>query len=132
MVYSIVLLAILCLALVPPATAQPQIRSDQVRHSGRIAEVAPDGSAIVLEELVAWSGPGAGVVPRSIRLTPRTAISVIERSGGMDGSPAAMPGWETAVIDAADLRRGDFVTVTTDDGRRTVAVAVQVLRPGSE
>jgi len=131
-IVGIVLAAGLSFALVVPATAQSPTRPDAVRHSGRIVEVAPDGSAIVVEELVTWSGPGTGVITRSIRLTPRTSIDVIQRTDSTDGDRAALPGWDTRVIDAAELRRGDFVTVTTDGDRRAVAVALQVVRPESE
>jgi hypothetical protein len=131
-IVGIVLAVVLCFALVAPVTAQSPTRPDAVRHSGRIVEVAPDGSAIVVEELLTWSGPGTGVVTRSIRLTPRTAIDVIQRADGWDGDRAALPGWDTRVIDAADLRRGDFVTVTTDGDRRAVAVALQVVRPATQ
>lgn len=34
--------------------------SDAVRHSGKIVEVASDASSIVVEEIVAWTGPGTG------------------------------------------------------------------------
>ena len=129
---SIVLAAVLWFALVIPATAQSSTRPDALRHSGWIVEVAPDGSAIVIEELVTWNGPGTGVVTRSIRLTSRTAIDVIQRADGTEGDRAALPGWDTRVIDAADLRRGDFVTVTTDGDRRAVAVALQVVRPATQ
>jgi hypothetical protein len=131
-IVGIVLTAVLCFALVAPVAAQPPTRPDAVRHSGRIVEVALDGSAIVVEELVTWSGPGTGVVTRSIRLTPGTAIDVIQLADDTDVDRAALPGWDTRVIDAADLRRGDFVTVTTDGDRRAVAVALQVVRPERE
>lgn len=124
-------LAMLVLALAVPATAQQASRPGETRHSGRIVEVAPDGSAIVLEEMVAWTGPGTGVVTRSIKLTPRTSIRLLERTARWEDDRSAMPGWDAQVIEASSLRRGDFVTVTTDD-RRTVAVALQVIRPAAE
>jgi hypothetical protein len=132
MIYTIVLAGVLGLVTTGSVAAQPQARADEVRHSGRIVEVAPDASAIVLEELVAWSGPGTGVVTRSIQLTPSTSMRVIERSGDADRDRTAMPGWDATTIDAGELRRGDFVTVTTRDDRRAVAVALQVVRPSSE
>jgi hypothetical protein len=115
-----------------PALNTSRWRDGGPPASGRIVEVAPDGSAIVVEELVTWSGPGTGVVIRSIRLTPRTAIRVIQRSGDEDGDRTAMPGWDARVIDAAGLRPGDFVTITTNDDRRTVAVALLVVHPTPE
>lgn len=132
MLSTIVLTGVLALVTAGSALAQPWSRADGVRHSGRIVEVAPDASAIVFEELVAWSGPGTGVVTRSIQLTPSTSIRVIERSGNGGRDRTAMPGWDATPIDAGDLRRGDFITLTTRDDRRTVAVALQVVRPISE
>jgi hypothetical protein len=144
----IALVGILVSALAAPAAAQstapaatPRPASDaavlkrhapapgEVRHSGRILEVAPDHSALVLEEIVAWKGPGTGVVRRSVQLTPRTSIRQVERTDQWDGPNHALPGWDAKVIDARDLRAGDFVTVTTDDDQRATAVALQIVRP---
>lgn len=104
----------------------------EVRHSGRILVVAPDGSAIVLEEIRTWTGPGTGLVTRSIRLKPRTSIRLIERAAGWEDDRTSMPGWDVETMDATSLRAGDFVTVTTDDDRRDVAVALLVVRPDAE
>jgi hypothetical protein len=101
----------------------------EVRHSGRIVDVSPDHSAIGLEEVTAWTGPGTGVVRRSIRLTPRTSIQLIERTDHWDNTP--MPGWDARPMPASQLRTGDFVTVTTDDDQRGTAVALQVIRSAS-
>jgi hypothetical protein len=135
----IALVAILIGVLPAPALAQPASRTGaagqqaprahEVRHSGRILEVAPAGSAIVLEEIVGWTGPGTGAVTRSIQLTPRTSIRLVERTEEWDGANSALPGWDATVIDAQDLRKGDFVTVTTDDDHRATAVAMQIVRP---
>jgi hypothetical protein len=103
-----------------------------VRHSGRILIVAPDVTAIVLEELVTWTGSGTGRVARSIRLTPRTSIRLIERAERWEGDRTSMPGWDVEIMEAASLRPGDFVTVTTDDDRRDVAVALLVVRTDTE
>jgi hypothetical protein len=146
----IALVGILVGALAAPAAAQstapaatPRPESDaaglkrhapaagEVRHSGRILEVARDGSALVLEEIVAWTGPGTGAVRRSIRLTPRTSIRVVERTDQWDGRNNALPGWDAKAIAARDLRPGDFVTVTTDDDQRATAVALQIVRPAA-
>jgi hypothetical protein len=121
----------LALALTGPAVAQERRQPGEVRHSGRILEVAPDGSAILLEEQVSWSGPGTGIVTRSIRLTPRTSIHLVERTDRWNGDRSSLPGWDVEMIGAASLRPGDFVTVTTDDDQHAVAVALQVVRPAT-
>jgi hypothetical protein len=104
-------------------------RANEVRHSGRIVEIADDGSAIVLEEIVAWTASGTGEVRRSIRLTPRTSFRLFERTDTWNGRGDALPGWDAKAIQARDLRTGDFVTVTTDDDRHDIAVALHVVRP---
>jgi hypothetical protein len=124
-------LVVLLLALAGSAFAQERAESTEVRHSGRILVIAPDASAIVLEELVTWTGPGTGLVTRSIRLTPDTSIHLIEREG-WKGDRTSMPGWDVETMDATRLRPGDFVTVTTDDDRHDVAVALLVVRPDAE
>jgi hypothetical protein len=128
----IALAAVLAALLLGPALADPVAASEKVRHSGRIVEVAPDGGAIVLEEIVAWSGPGTGVVTRSIRLTPRTSITLVAQTDEWESDSTSMPGWSHRPVAAAALRPGDFLTVTTDDVSRGVAVALQVVRPGAE
>lgn len=125
------LVVLFSIVLAGPALAQPGPGHGEVRHSGTIVEITPDGSAIVLEELAVWSGPGTGVVSRSIRLTPDTSIRLVERAPG-DGGRTAMPGWKATAVDALDLREGDFVTVTTHGDRRAVAVALQIVRPAGE
>jgi hypothetical protein len=128
----IALAGVLAALLLGLPLADRAAASEKVRHSGRILEVAPDGGAIVLEEIVAWSGPGTGVVTRSIRLTPRTSITLVARTDEWGPDGAAMPGWSRRPADATGLRPGDFVTVTTDDDTRGVAVALQVVRPAAE
>jgi hypothetical protein len=126
---SFVLALVLVLALSWLVSAQPSDTSGEVRHSGRIVEVAPDRSSLVLEEIVAWDGPGTGLVNRSIRLTPSTAIRLVERAPRWTADSTAMPGWAAQRLDVGALRAGDYVTVTTDDDHRDVAVSLQVLRP---
>jgi hypothetical protein len=125
----IAVVAGLTMVLAGPALAQERLEPGEVRHSGRIIEVAPDGSRVLLEELVAWTGPGTGIVRRSIQLTPRTSIRLVERTDRWAGDRTSLPGWDVEMIAARSLRPGDFVTVTTDDDQRAVAVALQVVRP---
>jgi hypothetical protein len=101
------------------------------RHSGRIVEVATDGSSILLDEMVAWTGPGTGMLTRRVRITPRTSIELVRYTGRWGNDHSSTPGWDSETIDAGRLRPGDFVTVTTDDNQRDMAVALQVVRPGA-
>jgi hypothetical protein len=125
-------LVALSFMLAGPTVAQERPESGEVRRSGRILVIAPDGSAIVLEELRTWTGPGTGLVARSIRLTPSTSIHLIERAERWEGDRTSMPGWDAETMRPASLRPGDFVTVTTDDDRRDVAVSLLVVRPATE
>jgi hypothetical protein len=112
-----------------PDNGQPGAR--EARHSGRIVEVATDGSSILLDEMVAWTGPGTGMLTRRVRITPQTSIRLVQHTGRWGNDPSATPGWDSKTIDAHSLRRGDFVTVTTDDNHRDMAVALQVVQPGA-
>ena len=123
----VAIVGILISALAGPAVAEDGARPGEARHSGRIVQVAGDGSTIVLEEIVAWTGPGTGTVTRSIAITPRTAIRLVERTGQWDDTP--MPGWDARSIEARDLRQDDFVTVSTNDDRHATALALHVVRP---
>jgi hypothetical protein len=107
-------------------------QTGEVRHSGKVVEVSRDGGRFVLEEMLAWQGPEKpGIVRRTIDVTPRTAIQLVERTGEWGHARTSLPGWDSNRIAAQDLRVGDFVTVTTDDDARSRAVALQVIRPGS-
>lgn len=103
----------------------------EARHSGRIVEVATDGSSILLEEMVGWTGPGTGMLTRRVRITPQTSIRLVRHTGRWGNDRGSTPGWDSKTIDAGRLRPGDFVTVTTDENQRDVAVALQVVRPGA-
>lgn len=97
------------------------------KHSGRIAEVG--ASAIALEEVVQWTGPGTGAVRRSFDLLPATTIEVVERSA--DVAPGGWPGsFRATSLALSDLRPGDYVTVAVEHrGRRAVARSVTAVRP---
>jgi hypothetical protein len=103
----------------------------EARHSGRIVEIATDGSSILLGEMVAWTGPGTGLLTRRVRITPDTSIRLVQHTGRWDNDRSSTPGWDSTTIDARSLRPGDFVTVTTDDNHRDMALALQVVRPGA-
>ena len=102
----------------------------EARHSGTIVEIADEGRTIVLEEMLAWQGPDKpGIVHRSVRITPQTSIQLVERTGDWGTARTSLPGWDSKPMDAKDLRKGDFVTVTAADDARERAVALQVIRP---
>ena len=140
---TLTVLAIAALAL-PAGAQQPQDqtgasgddriarKTDQVRHSGKIVELAPGGTRFVLEEMVAWqSSEHPGIIHRSIEVTPRTAIDLIKRTDQWGPAQTSLPGWTSESINPRVLRLGDFVTVTVDDDARSRAVALQVIRPSS-
>jgi hypothetical protein len=117
------------LVFTAPASAQ---RHGEVRHSGTIAEISPDGRTVVLEELLAWQGPEApGAVRRSVRLGPDTSIRLVERTSRWGEDGTARPGWESEALEPRDLKPGDFVTITLRSGAKAPAVALEVVRPGS-
>jgi hypothetical protein len=115
----------------PSADRQPSAlpraaAMDEQRHSGRVTAVTPDGAEITFEEMLSWKGPGTGVVARTIQVTPRTSIELVERTPQWtDEHPA---GWEGRMLKSSDLRPGDFVTVTGDCDHRGAVVALQVIR----
>jgi hypothetical protein len=123
------------LALAGAPSAQPRLdesrdtRAGEARHSGRLVEVRGAGSGVVIEEMLAWTGPGTGVVDRSIQITPNTSIRLLQPTSEWRQDQVSMPGWDARMLTASDLRPGDFVTVTTDTARRDVATALQVVRP---
>ena len=125
-------MVLLMLMVAAPAAAEPSRTStntaDERRDSGTIVRVAPDGSSIVIEEMGAWTGSGTGLVTRSIRIAPRAPIRLLEYTGRWDDRTST-PGWDSHAVEAASLRPGDFVTVTSEKGRRDEAVALQVVRP---
>jgi hypothetical protein len=124
---ALVVLAVLI--WLTPASAQPPGSS---RHSGTLVEIGLDLTTIVVEEVVAWRGLGTGVVRRSLRLSPHTAIELLERPGAGRHDPAARLGWLARALAAAGLREGDFVTVTMEGDRRDMVIALQVVRPGAD
>jgi hypothetical protein len=94
------------------------------RLSGRLVDIRPDGK-LVIEEQGPWSGPGTGVVTRSVELTPGTSIRVL-RPTGVWGPTDVSPGYEVQEADFRALKAGEFVTVTT--GGRSAAVSIDVVR----
>jgi hypothetical protein len=110
-----------------PSASPRSTATDEQRHSGRVTQVTPDGREIKFEEMLSWKGPGTAVVERTIEITPRTAVQLVERTPEWtDDQPT---GWESRMLKPSDLRPGDFVTVTGDCDHRGAVVALQVIRP---
>jgi hypothetical protein len=96
------------------------------RHSGRIVAVDPAAGTLRVQEMVAWTGPGTGLVERTIRLAPQTSIALVRRAREID--PARWPNaFDERRAGVEALRPGEFVTVTTGDG--DVAEKVEVVEP---
>jgi len=123
---------LLVLVVTASAAAQPSRRGadapDELRYSGSIVTVAPDGSSIVIGELGPWTGPDSGLVTRSVHIAPHASIRRLEFTGRWDDrSPT--PGWDSTEVEATSLRPGDFVTVTAHRRDRGEAIELQVVRP---
>jgi hypothetical protein len=95
------------------------------RVSGRLLEIRPDGK-LVIEEQGPWKGPGTGLIKRTVDLGPDTTIRAVRPKGTWDANDA-VPGYDVEPADVRALKQGDFVTVTT--GERSRAVAIDVMRP---
>jgi hypothetical protein len=106
--------------------------SATVRHSGIVTSVDPASGTLTLQEMGPWKSPATKVTQLSIALQPTTTVGLVERSTGVgDG------GWPGAYVESplkpADLRAGDFATVSTvHDGGRLVAVSIDVVTPSNE
>lgn len=85
----------------------------QVKHSGMIVATSPNGRTITVEEMGPWTGPGSGLVRRSVRLTPQTKVVLVSRSN--EPTPGGWPGGFREVLSSpSELRPGDYVTVATE------------------
>lgn len=107
--------------------AGPAPAAEGERHSGRIVEVRPDGK-LVLEEMGPWKGPGTGLVRHTFDLAPNTAVGEVRPKGTWDPNDV-MPGYDVRPLDLTWVKPGDFVTVMTGGGQRTVAAALEIVRP---
>jgi len=107
--------------------AVPALAVEGERHSGRVAEVRPDGK-LVIEEMGPWTGPGSGLMRRTLDLAQDTAVREV-RPKETWGPNDVMPGYEVRPADRTQIRPGDFVTVITRGDQAPVAVALDVVRP---
>jgi hypothetical protein len=121
-------IGLLMLAPAAGAYAAGEAKPGELRHSGTIVDVGRDTRQFTMEEMLAWTGPGTGVVERTVILTPRTSIQLVTRFE--DPDRPSLTGFKESPLAPSDLRPGDFVTVTTD--RREgplMAVSMEVVRP---
>lgn len=119
------LLAIIALIALASATGG----AEEARHSGTIVGLRDDPPQIVMEEIVAWTGPDNGRVRRTIQVTPETSVQLVRRTDTWDSAGTSKPGFEERAIKASALRVGDFVTVTVRNAGDPVAVAMEIVRP---
>jgi hypothetical protein len=98
------------------------------KHVGVVISV--DRTHLTIDELGPWNGQDTQPKRYTFQLTGTTRVALAERT------PEGSNGWPWAFseqwLQRADLRPGDFVTVTADrhDGN-TTAVSVLAVRPGS-
>jgi hypothetical protein len=104
------------------------IADGQLRVSGVVTSVAPNGERFTLEEI----GADGMLVRRTIALAPDARIvEVTRRDDAAAGTePGAWPGgFRETPFAADDLRAGDFVTVVVGgQGARLQARSVEVIR----
>jgi hypothetical protein len=107
----------------------PGHAEEDLKHSGQLAQIGPDGRMVTLEEMVTWTGPGTGLTERSIAISPATSVRLVRRTD--DANPDGWPGGFTAApLFHSELRVRDWVTVETQrEGDRLVAVSIEVVRP---
>lgn len=75
------------------------------------------------------TGPGTGVIERTVTVTPDTSVQLVVRDE-QDWSRASMTGFREMPFELSRLKPGDFVTVTTRR-ERPVAVSIEVWRPNA-
>lgn len=106
------------------------------RHSGTVTAVDRGAGTITLEEVGPWNPGGGVILTRTVRVRPGTHVVLVSRAD--PSVPHVAPddwpgGFRESALDAADVRPGDFVTVTvTAEGSEAVAQTVAVVRTGAE
>lgn len=107
------------------------VAAESARHSGRVVAV-PDAGTLVIDEMGPWTGLESRPTRRSIALGPDTVVTLAGRSTTTagDGWPR---GFTESAVKAAEIRPGDYVTVTAEtSGARLVARSIVVVRPATE
>lgn len=125
-------LALAAVLLTSPTLAAGATKHvETAKHSGTIVAIDTAGHALTLEEMGPWTGPGKGLVRRTVKITPDTKITRVARTAGTapDGWPG---GFTSSSVTVADVRAGDFVTLTTTSRRgHLVASAIAIDQPGA-
>lgn len=119
---------ILVLAIATLLGAAPAMAAEAQIHSGTLTAIDRATGTLTLEEMGRWTGPGSGVISRSIGVTPATRLDLLRRS-----TKAAGGGWPGGYVESpltlAGFHPGDFATVTVKaHGRALTAVSVDVVR----
>jgi hypothetical protein len=97
------------------------------KHSGVVTSV--EGAQITIEEMGPWRGPDTKPMHRTFQLTPATKVERVARAP--EGSDGWLWSYVSRPLDRADLRTGDYVTVTVDPAaERNVVLEVEAVRPG--
>ncbi len=110
------------LALVASLAVAAPAAAAETTYSGDIAAAGPH--AVTLAVMGPWT-PGSRPVEHVIVLTSTTRVAQVARSAKAPGWPG---GFRTTPLSAADLRPGEFATVTAQrEGRRLVARSVTVV-----
>jgi hypothetical protein len=124
MIRATVLVGLSAILLAGPAWA-----AGAETHSGDVGAVDLQRHTVTLEEMGPWRGPGTAPTRRSIRFTPETAVTLVQRSA--TPTPRGWPGgYAESSLAMTAVRPGDFVsvTVTRHDGR-VIARSIEVVRP---
>jgi hypothetical protein len=124
MIRATVLAGLSALLLAGPAWA-----AGAETHSGSVGAVDLERHTLTVEEMGPWRGPASRPASRSIRFTPETVVTLVQRS--TTPPPEGWPGgYVEAPLAVSEIRPGDFVSVTVarHEGRIT-ARSIDVVRP---
>jgi hypothetical protein len=97
-------------------------------HSGLLDSVDAAGQRLTLQEMLPWTGPDPCRIMRSIAIPPDTRVRLVRRLAETDVEVGRRQDIDSP-LKMADLRPGDFVTVTVmRHGRWLAAVTIEVER----
>ena len=97
-------------------------------HSGLIDSIDAAGERLTLQEMPPWTGPGPCRIIRSIAIPPDTRVRLVRHPAETDGAVGPCRNIDSP-LKMADLRPGDFVTVTVmRHGPWLAAVTIEVTR----
>jgi hypothetical protein len=121
------IMAMLVLAILV-AVGTPVLAAKSSTESGTVASINRPAHTITLDEMGPWHGPTTPTTRHSIAFTPSTRVELITRT-----KHPAVGGWPGGYVDsslgAADVRPGDFVTITlAHENGRAVATSIDVVK----